>query len=231
MPDPVGRKAHNFDPNSFEVPEFRKNKDGSLNPTNYQAALALRDFMKRNNEMFLNVDHYMEANTKGTVTFGDRVVQLNDQEKAMFRKMQDGFFNRLDAGTNDSHDGWVGVEDINDAIRKSWKLHGTETSPKRYWKDPEESISMTQQQVKEIALQVSDKVNESGKEINRSIIDIMINMHRYDGSLIFGNRLTSADIDDPNVIQAMVLIRKDLTKIDTDKSGGISRDEIQNWKV
>jgi len=57
MIDPAARKTPHYDPSNFKVPEFRKDKDGKLRPTDYQAAVALKDFMQRNNQLFINKDH------------------------------------------------------------------------------------------------------------------------------------------------------------------------------
>ncbi|MEC4719777.1 hypothetical protein RY831_11505 [Noviherbaspirillum sp. CPCC 100848] len=243
MSDPVTRKTSNYDPNNFKVPEFRKNKDGKLDPTDYQAAVALKDFMQRNDMLFFNEDQLKEGNEKGTVANGDRAIQLNDKEKAMFKKLSDGLFNRLDAGDNDTHDGVVGGRDIDKSIKTSWKLHGDKTSEEGYWKDPTASLSMTPHQAKEHLLKYMDENKDNhlvpyysskdNKVISREILENAINFHKFETRFKDG-------IDDPEVIQALILLRKDFDKVNIGdsenlNSGGdeffLTLEEIKKWKV
>lgn len=235
MPDPVGRKTHNFDPDSFKVPKFRTDEQGNLNPTDYQAAMALRNFMKRNNEPFITREHLSEANSKGTVTFGDRVIQVNAQDSAMFAKLQGGLFNRLDAGTNGTHDGVVGVEDINDAIRNSLSLHGNQVG---HWTSPAESASTTKQQGKErlLALLEDNKgsFNSNDKQFKLEEVHYAINDHKVfdktkENVTIFADG--AIFLDDRASVEAFSLLLKDFDMVDTDKNEVASVEEIRNWQI
>jgi len=228
MIDPAARKTPHYDPSNFKVPEFRKDKDGSLDPTHYQAAVALKDFMRRNNALFVSADQLWEANNKGTVTLGDNVVQLNDQEKAMFKKLSHSLFDRLDGGTNSTHDGLVGIQDIDDAIRQSWKLHGPEKSPDGKWKEPMSDSTMTRPEAKQ-ALQGWMKDAKSGKYgfedpnnafINRHIISEITLHHKFHGTTV-----------DPRQIEAMYLIKHHFDVIDANQDMLITPDEVDNWQV
>ncbi|MEC4719776.1 hypothetical protein RY831_11500 [Noviherbaspirillum sp. CPCC 100848] len=218
MPDPVTRKTHNYDPDNFKVPEFRKDKNGKLDPTDYQAAVGLKDFMQRNDVLFINGDHHWEANNKGTVTFGDKVVQLNDKEKAMFKKLSDGLFRRLDAGDNGTHDGVVGGKDIDTAIKTPWKLHGQSTSKEGYWTDPAESLSITEQQAKE---RIQAFYKERGGGLYLRKFEWIANVSGTD----------DLKTGDPTLVQAAVMFLKHSDKVDADKDGYISYTEIRNWKI
>ncbi|MEC4719775.1 hypothetical protein RY831_11495 [Noviherbaspirillum sp. CPCC 100848] len=233
MSDPVTRKTHNYDPNNFKVPEFRKDKDGKLDPTDYQAAVGLKDFMQRNNVLFVNGDHQWEANSKGTVTFGDRVVQLNDQEKAMFKKLSDGLLDRLDAGDNGTHDNVVGGKDIDKAIRNSWILHGNKTSSEGYWTDPNKSVSTTKQQAKERLVELMEKGHgardpKGEQTFSSGTIESAVNRQRL--ADLKKNEFDKY-LDDPTAVQGFVLLHKDFHNVDTDKNGNLTLEELKNWKV
>jgi len=163
------------------------------------------------------------------VTFGDKVVQLNDQEKAMFGKMVYGLFDRLDAGDNDTHDKVVGGKDIDRAIKdKSWYLHGDETSPDGHWKDPSASISMKPEQIKEHLVNFlqgdNPSLRPSDSALPRNKLDFLISHQRHAGT-------QDQFINDPALVQSLMLLKKNFNNVDSDKDGGISVDEIKNWKI
>lgn len=215
-------KTRNFDPNSFEVPEYRKDKDGKHDPTTYQAALGLRKFMHDNNLSFITRDQVNSA-TNGSFTADGKEISLSDQDKAMFNRLKtQGLFNRLDAGTTNSQDGVIGIQDINDAISKSWKLHGSEASNSGHWKDPSQS-GMSKAEAKEILNAAKDQ--HGFHYLTRGSIDELINnqSHRTkDGSTVDA---------DPRLIAALYMLGKDFDGVNTDGNHYLDREELEAWKV
>lgn len=219
-------RKHNFDPNSYEAPEFRKDKDGNYDPTTYQTATGLRKFMHEKNLPFISKDQANEAVEKGTITVDGKVITLNDKEKVMFGKLSDGLFDRLDAGTTDTHDGWLGIKDINDSVKQSWKLHGTEKSKEGYWTDPRSNSKMTLDEAK----QIGGDLLKSGvaSTWKREHLDNMINQQKY--GVLEDNKLVMKYIDDPRVLEALHVLRNNWDDVDVNKDG-LSNSEINAWRV
>lgn len=142
----------------------------------------------------------------------------------MFRRINNqGLFNRLDAGTTNSQDGWIGVRDINDAIGQSWKLHGTERSRNQHWRDPAGQSGMTKAQAKEI---VNNAMGAHGFHyLTRGSLNEIINnqSHRTrDG------RTVSAD---PRLIAAMYMLGREFDAVNTDDNHYLDRRELRDWEI
>jgi hypothetical protein len=207
-----------FDPNSYEEPKhFRKNADGSYYPTDYQTALTLRKFMHDNNMPFISQAQIDDAANAGFLKLDEnKTIALSDKEKAAFLQLKTagtGLALRLDAGTTNTQDGWIGIQDINDAIKESWKLHGSDESEKGHWKVPFSDSKMTKEEVKQEVLKF---MNEGGK----TYIDPMNISIRLDNQS-----------NEPRVLEALAILRRHSDEIDTDASYYLSIDEIKNWNT
>ncbi|WP_151633684.1 hypothetical protein [Noviherbaspirillum aerium] len=232
MPDPVTRKTHKYDPDNFKVPEFRKDKDGNFAPTDYQTAVALKDFMKRNDMLFLTYDQMWEAVQKGTVTNGDRVTQVNDREKAMFDALRwDGLIARIDAADgkgNGVHDKILGGDDIDAAIKNGF-IHADKASPDRHWKDPMSRVTIPKPEAKErlVAFMEGGHGGLSDGDIvwDKDRVSEAIEHHRS------VNNKGYVNIDNPALIEAFMLFNKDFDNVDGNTDGFINLEELKNWKV
>jgi hypothetical protein len=221
VPAPGGTK-YNFNPESYEAPKFTKDKDGNYDPSTYQTAAGFRKFMHDNNLPFMSNAQVREAANKGTVTLDDKkVIQVNDQDRAMFLKLrEDGLFNRLDAGTTHTQDGWVGIQDINDAIKNRIQLHGSKA---QNMPGTEGKLKITQDEAKQTLLDQMQK-HEIDYFTPRTI-DSVINYQNHrskDGSPVDA---------DPRYIQALMMLGKEYDNVNTNGDHYIDADEIKNWKT
>jgi len=217
------KPKRNFKPDSFETPNYRKDKDGKYDPTTYQGAMGLRKFLHDNDMPFVSRIQATEAVNKGTITRDDNsVINLSDPEKAMFRRvMNQGLFNRLDAGTTNTQDGWIGVQDINDATKQTWKLHGAERSPTGKWADPGTNPGMTDDEAGQLVL---DGMQKHGiNYIQHNGIEAIANNQNHrtkDGSTVDA---------DPRFIQALLKVGKEFDDINSDNNHYLDADELNNW--
>lgn len=216
-------RTRNYDPNNFEDPQFRKDKEGKFDPTTYQTARGMKAFMKEHGMPFLSGEQVWEAVNKGTVTHNGKTIELNDKQKTMFGKLSGGLFERLDAGTNNTHDNWVGVKDIDDAVKQSWKLHGTETSKEGYWTDPMSKSRMKGADATKIA---TDWMKGQGfQSLDLKEIDAILNSQKY------AKDNAPKNIDDPRLLEALYLLRNNFNVIDSSKNNALEMSEINGWKV
>lgn len=222
MGTPVSGKNNKFDPNSYQVPDYRKDKDGKLDPTTYQAAMGLRNFMHENDLQFIDREQVNNA-AKGSFSANGKEIALSDEDKAMFDRLKrQGLFNRLDAGSTNTQDGVIGIKDINDAIAKAWKLHGTETSNSRHWKDPSES-DMTKAEGKEVVNAAKD--THGFHYLTRTGIDEIINNQNH-------RTKNGSTVDaDPRLLAALYMVGKDFDAINTDGNHYLDHAELEAWRV
>lgn len=224
MATSIPSRRHNFDPNSYEAPRFRRDRNGRDDPTTYQAAMGLRKFMHDKNLPFISRDNASQAALRGSFTVNGRQITVNEQERAMFRRINSqGLFNRLDAGTTNSQDGWIGVRDINAAIGQSWKLHGAERSRNQQWRDPATQSRMTTAEAKQV---VNNMVQNSNMHylMRGGINEIINNQSHRDRN----GRTVSAD---PRLISALYMLGREFDEVNTDGNHYLDRRELREWEI
>lgn len=232
--NPTNGKKYNFDPNSYEPPPM-STKDGEYTPSDYQAAQALRKFIKDNSpDGFINASHIRTAYENGRVDFNGRVITLNKQEQAAFDKLAENeaaLWNRLDGGTNGTHDGVIGVLDINDAITKTRRLHGSATSDKGYWSDPTGSMTAAEAKTTLDGL-LKERFGENWTSISQSTLQQIADKETYfDHSSTQAHHLKYRYVDGHQYAVAAAVLLKHWGKIQeggNNSVGVLSRDEFEN---
>jgi len=220
----TGRK---FDPTKYNESDMSKH-NGKYASTDYQAALEVRKFMKDNEKILpdgkLSYQNIWEGASSGKIGANGKSIDLTEKQKAAFEKFAANdfaLFNRLSDGNQ------LSIPNIEDGIRNSRKLHGSQASDKGHWKDPVGSTTGADAK-KTLADYFGKQFGEDWSEVSTKTIEQIANNGRYYDQ----DKKNWVKVDDPKVIEAAVWLNRNSGEVD--KGGGnslgwISRSEFDNW--
>lgn len=227
-------KTHNFDPNNYTTPEYKK-KDGDYKLTDYQAGTTIRNWMHKNTpgEM-LGVDLIKKVNQEpkegsSTVTVGGKTYTFSEQEKAAFRKLAEddaALFNRLDSGENGSHDLLIGEWDITAAI-KNGRIHGAaQHSDDGHWRN--RNKDMPPGQAAEVVDDFLSQKMGDNWTLQREDLRRMASSHNYWDKDKGGLQ----KINDPEIVRAVGVLLDNWDKVQMGEGnsvGTFSKKEIEKF--
>lgn len=190
---------------------------GHLPSTDYQAAQKLKSFL----------NEYMPRASTGDIDWAIRqgnltlkngeTVELDKSTKAAFEKLAAenySLFNRLDAGTTGERDQRVTTENIDDAVKSSWKLHVT---GRRNRAKDTGLIRASQCRKAKLKAFLTSYFKEKGT-LQVSVLQGIVS-RRFESN-------HEPDINDPKIVQAAAVLLADL---DNANKGGMKLERDEDW--